>query len=633
MIYQEEQQMIISGVMDIIKNDQYVQFIVIVGLTTFLITLFYYLYLSFGLKRFRAILTETQSEESIQKRIIVINENVINTKYVPKVIRNKWRNYYDEYNTNTSNVVPDPYDFYNHEDLVYKAGHRKVVETLPSIFVSLGILGTFWGITTGISDIDSQADVEGIQSGINTLLSGMKMAFYSSIAGIILSLLYQVSDRLFFYKLLTVSSDKLLLKIDQAIPIESKSSLLDKIASSQEEQLHDMRSFFTDEFLPLLTSGISEAVSKNLNPHLEKSNRIMEQVAENTLDAQSETLNDMVDHFIESLNEITGDHIKDLGAALHNTVEWQEKVHQEMSDLVAELTNVAEKQAEMAHNTTELSMKMNDYTKTLSEYQDKLSQTTHDLNNITEQNTGLLNEFRTTLSEMSDRHVREEEEFIQRIELMKETSAEISHMGQNIQALQEKTERTTLTLNDMSKRISEQLSNTQGLTETLANQHEISNQWSEKTQTLLEEIARSSSVSQTLLENLENLYDSITNERQKLDHMRSEYNETVLNSVQGLSDYWAENSQLMTDNKEQFSVLNKNLGYSMESFADHMHRGIQNTFDQFDSELKKAIEYLARAVNNIQTVVDSTEINMDEVNSNMERFNHTLNQMVAQEQT
>src|SRR5699024_4806696 len=109
-------------------------------------------------------------------------------------------------------------------------------------------------------------------------------------------------------------------------------------------------------------------VSKNLNPHLEKSNRIMEQVAENTLDAQSETLNDMVDHFIESLNEITGDHIKDLGAALHNTVEWQEKVHQEMSDLVVELSNVAEKQAEMAHNTTELSVKMNDYTKTLSEY-------------------------------------------------------------------------------------------------------------------------------------------------------------------------------------------------------------------------------------------------------------------------
>lgn len=619
--------------MNIIKNDQYVQFIGIVGLITFLITFVYYLYLSSGLKRFRAILTETQSEKSIQKRIILINDNVINTKYIPKVIRNKWSNYYNEYNTNTSNVVPDPYDFFNHEDLVYKAGHRKVVETLPAIFVSLGILGTFWGITTGISEIDSQADVEGLQSGINTLLSGMKMAFYSSIAGIILSLLYQVSDRLFFYKMLIDSSDKLLLKIDQVIPIESESSLLDKIASSQEEQLHDMRSFFTDEFLPLLTSGISETVSKNLNPHLEKSNRIMEQVAENTLDAQSETLNDMVDHFIESLNEITGDHIKDLGAALHNTVEWQEKVHQEMSDLVVELSNVAEKQAEMAHNTTELSVKMNDYTKTLSEYQDKLSQTTHDLNNITEQNTGLLNEFRTTLSEMSDRHVREEEEFIQRIEQMRETSAEISHMGQNIQALQEKTERTTLTLNDMSKRMSEQLSNTQGLTETLANQHEISNQWSEKTQTLLEEIAHSSSVSQTLQENLENLYDNITNERQKLDHMRSEYNETVLNSVQGLSDYWAENSQLMTDNKEQFSVLNKNLGYSMESFADHMHRGIQNTFDQFDSELKKAIEYLARAVNNIQTVVDSTEINMDEVNSNMERFNHTLNQIVAQEQT
>src|SRR5699024_5870051 len=99
---------------------------------------------------------------------------------------------------------------------------------------------------------------------------------------------------------------------------------------------------------------------------------------------------EMVNHYVASLNEVTGDHIAKLGEALENTVEWQERVHGEMTELVDALSNVAERQAEMAENTAELSSQMNEHTVTLSEFQEKLVASTSDLKEVTNQNATIL---------------------------------------------------------------------------------------------------------------------------------------------------------------------------------------------------------------------------------------------------
>lgn len=617
--------MSIQDVIEVIQNDSYVYFIVILGALALLITGIYYAYLVIGLRRFRNVLQGALNEDlPVEGRIVKVEGQVDKMRFVHGVIKQAWNNFNIEYKEKKSEVIPDPYDYFTKDQLVVKAGLRKIVEIIPAIFVSLGILGTFWGITQGISGLDSQSGVEGLQNGINTLLAGMEVAFYSSLAGISASLIYQILDRFFLYSYLIKNFDSLREQLDRTIPVKTDSYLLDNIAKSQEAQLNDMRSFFTDEFIPMLTLGISETVTSSLNPHLEKSNEIMEEVARNTTDAQSDTLNEMAEHFVDSLNEITGDHIKNLGDALHSTVEWQEKVHHEMSYLVEELSSVAEKQSEMAKNTTALSQQMNEYTETLAEYQEKLASSTNDLNSITEQNKEQLEQMRLFAKEINERQTNREEQFEQKVDQMNEAVLRITNLSSTMHELQEETEATMEMLVSATDSMKEHAEGNKKLNESLITQHELSNEWSTKTQELLEDIVHNSEISESIQENLENLHKNIVAEKETLHNMQSEYSTIITNSVQDLSEYWKDNSDILTSNRDQFTQLNESLGHSMDDFADHMHRGVQDTFEQFDKELKNAVGYLDRGVSSIRMVVESMEQDMDSVNGQISRFNQSL---------
>lgn len=63
--------------------------------------------------------------------------------------------------------------------------HPKHKYILPTILSSLGILGTFIGIAIGLYTFD----VNNIDQSVPTLLQGLKLAFVSSIAGIIFTII------------------------------------------------------------------------------------------------------------------------------------------------------------------------------------------------------------------------------------------------------------------------------------------------------------------------------------------------------------------------------------------------------------------------------------------------------------
>ena len=69
-----------------------------------------------------------------------------------------------------------------------KQGHlttkRRWIEQIPSFVSTLGVLGTFWGITIGLLDFDSL----NLEASIPELLNGLKTAFFTSLAGMIGSL-------------------------------------------------------------------------------------------------------------------------------------------------------------------------------------------------------------------------------------------------------------------------------------------------------------------------------------------------------------------------------------------------------------------------------------------------------------
>ena len=75
--------------------------------------------------------------------------------------------------------------------------NRRIIDSLPNIVSTLGVIGTFVGITLGLVDFNPSPDK--IDASISTLLGGLKTAFYTSLAGMAGSLILRffVTDKVF----------------------------------------------------------------------------------------------------------------------------------------------------------------------------------------------------------------------------------------------------------------------------------------------------------------------------------------------------------------------------------------------------------------------------------------------------
>ncbi len=91
-------------------------------------------------------------------------------------------------------VISDIEDIINEETLAIRSW-RGVILQIAGIMTALGLLGTFLGLVIGISSVEFQT-AEATMESIENLLKGIGTAFYTSIVGVILSILFNITYRL-----------------------------------------------------------------------------------------------------------------------------------------------------------------------------------------------------------------------------------------------------------------------------------------------------------------------------------------------------------------------------------------------------------------------------------------------------
>lgn len=84
--------------------------------------------------------------------------------------------------------IADPADYLNDAFLNNKTADRVLVQ-IPGTLTGLGILGTFLGLLLGLRQTVFSSG-ESTRSSISLLLGGVRLAFYTSIAGVLLSILF-----------------------------------------------------------------------------------------------------------------------------------------------------------------------------------------------------------------------------------------------------------------------------------------------------------------------------------------------------------------------------------------------------------------------------------------------------------
>lgn len=117
-------------------------------------------------------------------------------RFVGRRLKNSWLRFLQNAEQLDRRGLPtNVEDYINDDTVTHGPGNAGLAELIPNLLTSLGILGTFMGLSRGLSSLNFADSTQLIQ-GIPDLLSGMRFAFGTSVAGISCSLVFNMLNRI-----------------------------------------------------------------------------------------------------------------------------------------------------------------------------------------------------------------------------------------------------------------------------------------------------------------------------------------------------------------------------------------------------------------------------------------------------
>ena len=159
------------------------------------------------------------------------------------------------------------------------------------------------------------------------ILEGMQVAFFSSVAGLLLSLLYRFIRIFFFLGTGGAGNDTNIADIHTALLENNKA--MDKGFS----ELADALGGDKDTSVAGQLTRLRTTTQDKLDTLTDEFKKFAETIAENNSKALIEALESVIRDFNTKLTEQFGENFKQLNAAVGKLVEWQENYRQQMEEL------------------------------------------------------------------------------------------------------------------------------------------------------------------------------------------------------------------------------------------------------------------------------------------------------------
>jgi len=225
-----------------------------------------------------------------------------------------------------------------------------VFESIPGVFVTLGLLGTFLGITSGL--IHFNTDPELIKVSIQGLLEGLKNAFLTSILGIILSLIF---SKIIKFKIGLGSVKE---------PISQESELLQTIDQTlnkmidQGHQNNELQKTNLNEILKKL-EGNSTAIRKKIDEFAEN---LAKNNSEALISAMKTVIEDFNDTFKKFIGELVNKNFEKLTESIDQLNSWQKEYKEQIVQTYKIYYNLVKKHGLFVENTQQWIDQMNEIT-------------------------------------------------------------------------------------------------------------------------------------------------------------------------------------------------------------------------------------------------------------------------------
>ena len=229
----------------------------------------------------------------------------------------------------------DVTQFINEDTVIYGAGGTRLAEITPGLLTSLGILGTFLGLVTGLSGLTlTAADTAVLLTAMDKLIGGMSTAFLTSIVGVIGSLTFNM--------IYNSSLGKCQKSIDRFCevfglyampnPVTQETAML----AMQQEQTAYIRQA-VEEVSQKMAVQMEQSILRAMLPV----QRSMDNFILAATQAQVEGVDRIAQVFVQRMNVALGQEFEHLRQVLAQTGAEQVKTQQEMraaADAISQMT-------------------------------------------------------------------------------------------------------------------------------------------------------------------------------------------------------------------------------------------------------------------------------------------------------
>ena len=212
--------------------------------------------------------------------------------------------------------------------------NRRWIESLPSMISTLGVLGTFGGITLGLLFFNTN----NLNVSIPLLLSGLKTAFFTSLAGMIGSLLLNrkvaslydknsggVKDPTTFFHVMAGYSQS------QVNALEEQNKLMQKQSTALEEQNK-------------LLAGMVESVNGKLDVLTQKFEDFSEMLKKSNTDALVEVMEKLTEEFQKQMGTLIERLVQKNFDQLTQSVDrlnlWQQENKNQVATLIQQFKDI-----------------------------------------------------------------------------------------------------------------------------------------------------------------------------------------------------------------------------------------------------------------------------------------------------
>lgn len=206
-------------------------------------------------------------------------------------------------------------DYINDDTVTHGPGNATLAELIPNLLTSLGILGTFMGLSRGLSSLNF-ADSAELISGIPDLLSGMRFAFGTSVAGISCSIIFNMLNRISQGSSYRAIDDFVtsFTQLAMSRPLDNDVQLI-----CQNQDRNFMLQGINDTLVDRVAENIGRSVSRALNPVSESMDHFIVAATRNQIDG----VNRIVVRFLDEMDRSMGNRFSALSAAMDQLTQNQ----------------------------------------------------------------------------------------------------------------------------------------------------------------------------------------------------------------------------------------------------------------------------------------------------------------------